>query len=223
VRRVLGVLGRDAPHYLYISTVSVYDSPAPRSDESAPLLRVDEGIAPESRDAYGGLKVLCEETLRDALGDRLTVLRPTVVIGPYDYTDRFPWWVRSVARGGRMLVPRRMEQPVQLIDAGDLGAFALHTLEERIFGVFNAVGPQERLTLGGLVRELVAAFGASVEVLPDEGGGSSYPLALVEDGSSDGYFAVSGAAAYQAGLSLRPISESGLDVLHAQAERAESR
>lgn len=221
VRSALDVLRGRFTQYVYISTVSVYDNPPPGSDESAALLRVEESIPAGTPEAYGGLKVLCEQALRSAVADRLTVLRPTVVIGPHDYTDRFPSWVRGVARGGRVPVPRRVEQPVQLIDASDLGAFAVHALEQRIVGTFNAVGPREPMTLGSMVSMLAAAFGSEVEL--DPASGREFPLTLPEDGSRDGYFSVSGAAAYAAGLTLRPLGESGLDVLHAQQELIESR
>src|SRR5207302_5924746 len=139
---------------------------------------------------------------------------PTVVIGPHDYTDRFPWWVRRVARGGRIEVPRRLAQPVQLIDATDLGVFAVHMVEQRVAGTFNCAGPEEPLTVGGMVGELAAAFGVSVEPVEVDPAGRQFPLTLDEDGSADGYFSVSAAAALRAGLTLRPLSESALDVLH---------
>ncbi len=225
LRPVLRVLAGRLPHYLYISTVSVYAQPPPGADEDAPLLEVDESISPGDPDAYGGLKVLCERMLRDAAGDRLTVLRPTVVVGPHDYTDRFPWWVRSVARGGRLQVPRRLEQPVQLIDAGDLGAFAVRTLSERVFGTFNTVGPKAPQTLGGMIEMLSTTFGSKVELDPvdPERVSTPFPLTVPEDGSKDGSFMVSSEAARRQGLTLRPLSESAAAVLHHEQERVESR
>ncbi len=216
LRPVLHALGENVPHYVYISTVSVYADALPRgADESAPLLQVEESISADDPHAYGGLKARCEELLRERLGDRLTVLRPTVVIGPHDHTDRFPWWVRSVARGGTMRVPSRLEQPVQLIDAADLAVFTMHVLEHRVLGTYNTVGPSQPLTLGGLLDALSATFDSHVEPVPAESqeDGAPFPLAgLAADGSEDGLFSVSGAAAWRDGLRLRSIAESALAV-----------
>jgi 2'-hydroxyisoflavone reductase len=216
VRSVMGALGDRASHYVYISTISVYADPLPvGSYEDAPLLRVPESIPSEDGHAYGGLKALCEQELRDRISDRLTVLRPTVVIGPHDYTDRFPWWVRKIAAGGTLSVPQRLEQPVQLIDADDLAAFAVRVLEQRIFGTFNTVGPLESLTLGNMIAMLSNAFGSHVGLAPvaARDTDSTFPLTLNADGSDDGFFSVNGAAAYQQGLRLRPLTESARAVL----------
>lgn len=96
VRAVLAALGAGRPRYLYISTVSVYADPVPRgASESAPLLEVDETIPSTDPRAYGGLKVLCERELAAEYSGPLTILRPTVVIGPHDYTDRVGGSARS--------------------------------------------------------------------------------------------------------------------------------
>lgn len=220
VRPVLRVLSNQAPHYVFISTVSVY-SPniPPGSDESAPLLQVPETIPSSDPRSYGGLKVLCERELRNALEGRLTILRPTVVIGPRDYTDRFGWWVKRIAGGGDLPVPRRFEQPVQLIDVRDLSAFTMRTIDMNIVGTYNAVGPKEPSTLGGMIDMVSSALGVAVRLVPTDGG-SQLPLTLPEDGSADGYFSVSGAAAYRHGLTLRPIGDSARDVLEWESARS---
>ena len=88
VRPVARAVHDHTQHYVYISTVSVYETPMPPgAGEEAPLMRVDEPIPDTDPRSYGGLKALCESALRASLGDRLTVLRPTVVVGPHDYTD----------------------------------------------------------------------------------------------------------------------------------------
>jgi 2'-hydroxyisoflavone reductase len=215
VRSLIDVLSGRVAHYIYISTVSVYADPVPiGADERAPLLRVDEAISADDPHAYGGLKVLCEEVLGDSWPAALTVLRPTVVIGPHDYTDRFAWWVRAAARGGHLDLPRRLEQPVQLIDAQDLAQFVVHSLEQRISGIFNTTGPRERLTLGSMLDTLTDAFHTSVEAAIAHGG-DHVPLTLADDGSEDGVFTIDSSAAHAAGLTLRPLSESARAVLRA--------
>jgi nucleoside-diphosphate-sugar epimerase len=220
IRPVLQALSDQTPQYVFISTVSVYlPNIPPGSDESAPLLQVPESIPSSDPRAYGGLKALCERELRDAAGDRLTILRPTVVIGPRDYTDRFGWWVKRIAAAGDLPVPRRLEQPVQLIDVRDLSVFAARTIDANILGTYNAVGPKEPATLGGMIAAVSAALGVAVRPVPGEDG-SRFPLTLPEDGSADGLFSVSGAAAYRQGLTLRPLGDSARDVLEWESVRS---
>jgi nucleoside-diphosphate-sugar epimerase len=219
VRSLLDVVEGRTGHYVYISTVSVYELPMPpRADETAPLLQVDEDIDSDDPRAYGGRKALCERAARERIGDRLAVLRPTVVIGPGDYTDRFPWWVRHVARGGRLAAPSRLEQPIQLIDAGDLAAFAVRVLERRVVETFNTVGPHQPLTLRGMIDVLAAVCDVRVELDPVSGtrDGEAFPLTLPPGGGSDGAFMVSGAAAYGQGLHLTPLADTARAVLREQ-------
>jgi 2'-hydroxyisoflavone reductase len=176
------------------------------------LLQVPESIPSSDPRAYGGLKALCERELRDAVGGRLTILRPTVVIGPHDYTDRFGWWVKRIAGGRDLPVPRRLDQPIQLIDVRDLSAFTVRTVDMRLLGAYNAVGPKEPLTLRGMIDTVSTALGVAVRLAPNDEN-AHFPLTLPEDASADGYFSLSGAAAYGHGLALRPLGESARDVL----------
>jgi len=220
VRPVLRALSSQAPQYVFISTVSVYaPNIPPGSDETAPLLQVAETIPSSDPRAYGGLKALCEGELRNAIEERLTILRPTVVIGPRDYTDRFGWWVKRIAGRRDVPVPRRLDQPVQLIDVRDLSAFTVRTMDTKLLGAFNAVGPKEPMTLGDLIETVGTALGVAVRVRPSDGR-SGAPLTLPDDGSADGYFSVSGAAAYRQGLTLRSIGDSARDVLEWESARS---
>jgi 2'-hydroxyisoflavone reductase len=223
VRPILDIPGHSSAHYVYISTVSVYAEPMPPdAAEDAPLLEVDESISAGDARAYGGLKALCESLLRDSVGDRLTVLRPTFVIGPDDYTDRFTWWVRRIARGGRMAVPRRLEQHLQLIDVRDLAGFALKVIEQRTLGTFNAVGPEQPLTVGTMVDSVQQALEVTVTPVPVGTGRrarSTFPLCIGDD--DDGSLRVSGAAARAHGLSLRPLAESVRDIREWDRARGE--
>lgn len=218
VRPVLDALGGAMPHYVYISTVSVYALPlAPGAGETAPLLQVDESIPSSDPRSYGGLKALSEELLHYRAADALTIVRPTIVIGPRDYTDRFGWWVRRVA-GGRVPEPPRSEQPLQLIDVRDLASFIVRCIEERIFGTYNAVGPEEPLTLRSMIETVAAALQVTASTAPAADGGR-LPL-VIDDPVDDGVFQVSGAGAYRQGLSLTPLAESARDVLRWEGARS---
>ena len=219
LRPVLDALGQDAPHYVFISTVSVYaDGIGPGADETAPLLRVDESISGTDPHAYGGLKVLCEQELRSRIEGSLTVIRPTVVIGPRDYTDRFGWWVRRIAEG-RVPAPPRPAQPVQLIDVQDLAAFVVRCIEHRIVGTYNAVAPREPLTLRGMIDAVVAALDMEQRLTLMDTGETQLPL-VIADPANDGAFQVSGEAAYRQGLSLTPIEDTARAVLRAEPRRS---
>ncbi|MGZ6793532.1 MAG: NAD-dependent epimerase/dehydratase family protein, partial [Mycobacteriales bacterium] len=111
----LGPVGR----YLFVSTGSVYDRTQAgdgMAEDSArlPPYRESEEI---TGDTYGRLKVACEDDVLARWGDRATIVRPGIVAGPHDTTDRFTYWVRRAARGGRIAVPGRLDQPVQVVDA----------------------------------------------------------------------------------------------------------
>ena len=215
---MLDALG-EPTRYVYISTVSVYAQPLPPgADEAAPLLDVDESIASGDPRSYGGFKVLAERELHARLGGLMTVLRPTVVTGPDDYTDRFSWWVRRVAAGGRIEAPPRLEQPVQLIDVDDLAAFTMRCLEQRILGTFNAVGPREPLTMGGMIDAIATAAGVHVSVERIDGTRAERLPLVVDDPAHDGAFQVSGQAAYQHGLTLTPLVSTARAVLTRQRD-----
>jgi len=191
VRRSVDAL--DTDRYVYVSTISVYADPTVAGrDEDAPLLEHGGG--------YGAQKAASERVLpADAL-----IVRPGVVAGPHDTTDRFPYWVRARAAGGRFEAPAPPEHPIQLIDARDLATFTLELLERGAAGPYNVVG--EKTTFAGM---LDACPGDGT---PDWVGGSDrFPL-WVPPGEEN-VFDVSDARALQAGLRRRPLTETARDTL----------
>ena len=107
VRSLAAALRGRGGRYVFISSVSAYSpSVPPGYDESAPLADVGDPDAAEVTDAnYGGLKVACEHAGTELFGPETTIIRPTYVIGPYDRSFRFTWWVDRIARGGTVLAP----------------------------------------------------------------------------------------------------------------------
>ena len=188
-------------------------------DESAPLERLeDPATEVVTNDSYGGLKVLCEEEVQAAFPSSFTVVRPGIVGGPYDPTDRFTWWVRRAARGGEMLVPDRPDQPVQVVHGRDQGDFAVAATAAGVCGAFNSVGPSEPLTLRGLVEACAAAAGTEVEPVwvPESFVAEHqipFPLYLPSAAGIDNIFEASSAAAEAAGLRNRPIVDTAADTL----------
>lgn len=206
--------------YLFVSSISVYaESVGPGSDESAP--RVD--TRPWRHDAldrlaidaesYGPLKALCEDVVFERHADAL-VLRPTYVIGPDDYTQRFGEWVRRIAAGGEIVAPGPGDEPIQVIDARDLAAFAVGAVAGGLHGVFNVAGPAGPLSFGEMLEGIVAAvgpIGTRLRWIPaTEASAADFPL--WGGGSYSGLGAVSAAAAFAQGLQCRPLAESTRDV-----------
>ena len=207
---------------LFISTGSVYDvAQAPASDlsEDSPRLAPERGTEEVTGDTYGPLKVACEDDVAARWGEQGTVVRPGIVAGPHDPTDRFTWWTRRAARGGRVAVPGRLEQPVQVVDSRDLAALVVALLEADRPGTFNAVGPAAPVTLGELVQTCARAAGTSVDLVPVavEPG---FPLVLA-DPAHDPLFRRSAAAARAAGLGATPLATTAADVLAWDRDRGE--
>ena len=155
-----------AQRYLFVSSISAYAEPLPRGvNEEAPLARLaDPTVEDIGGGNYGGLKALCEERVRDAFADRALVVRPGLIVGPHDTTDRFPYWPRRLARGGEVLAPGSPDAPVQVIDARDLAAWMVTLLERGVAGTFNATGPSQPLTLGRCLETIAAAVGGNARL-----------------------------------------------------------
>jgi 2'-hydroxyisoflavone reductase len=209
--------------YLLISTVSVFDiAKAPESglDEDAPRLADVRHTEEVTGDTYGGLKVACEDDVWSRLGDRATVVRPGIVAGPHDPTDRFTYWARRGAAGGRVAVPGRLDQPVQVVDCRDLATLCVRLLEDDRPGAFNAVGPATPVTLGEMVRACASAAGTAVELVPVAAAAreQGFPLVL-DDPGADPLFRVSRTTAEAAGLGATPLETTARDTAAWDAER----
>ena len=208
----------DVGHYVFVSTISVYSDPSAPVDESSPVLDPPDP-EPEEFDPelYGGLKVGSERAIVDVLGDRAAIARAGLIVGPNDPTDRFTYWPRRLADGGRVLAPGSPSQPLQLIDARDLGAFLVRLAEDRVPGALNATGPAEPLTLGATLARI--APGADLVWVDDEtlleagvGPWMELPLWLPGDENA-GLMQVDISRALAAGLRFRPLEETARDTL----------
>jgi 2'-hydroxyisoflavone reductase len=159
------LLAGSVPHYIFVSSISAYASPIPDdSDENAPLQTLEDPTVEEVRgDTYGGLKALCEQAVQEAFPDGTMIVRPTLIVGPRDATDRFSYWVRRIARGGEVLAPATPDRPVQLIDTRDLAAWLATAAENRTTGVFNGSGPATPLTMGDFLETTREALGSDAQ------------------------------------------------------------
>ncbi len=209
-----------AQHYLFVSTVNVYQGwpVRPLSDSSAVLECPPDADASYGADLgeatqYGALKAGCERAVIASMGaGRATVLRPGVILGPREYVGRLPWWLRRVAQGGTVLAPGSPARRIQPIDVRDVAAFALRAIGERLSGSFNLTSPPDA-TFGQLLESCKAATGsdATFAWVPDGW--------LVEQGvrqwtelplwrTHPGVWAVDSNRARQAGLTCRPLADT---------------
>ena len=131
--------------------MSVYaDLAAPGIDETSPVGTIaDETVEEVTGETFGPLKALCEQAVEAAMPGRTLVIRPGLIVGPNDPSNRFTYWPHRVAQGGDVLAPGAPEQPLQfIVDVRDLAAWIVRMVEAGTTGVFNAKGPDYALTMG---------------------------------------------------------------------------
>jgi len=165
LRKSVAALASSVGLYLFVSTISVYrdfavagiteEYPTGTLPDLAPGQDPDPAL-PVTGATYGPLKALAERELRTHLPDRHLIVRPGLIVGPGDTTNRFAYWVARTGRGGRMAVPGRPDSPSQFIDARDLAAFMVHLLERGVTGTVHATGPDAPLDHAGLVKAWAA-------------------------------------------------------------------
>lgn len=209
-------------HYSFVSSISVYaDGLAAPIDEEAAVRRLsepDQDAVALTGETYGALKTACEEALTAGFPGPKAIVRPGLIVGPHDPTDRFSYWPWRIDRGGRYLVPDDADCPVQVIDARDLAAWMLDLTESGTAGTFNAVGPRRPLTLGRLLqacRQLARSPGQAIPL--DEARVQSLglqpftdlPLWLPKAGQD--FSRVSHRRALAAGLTFRPLEDTLAD------------
>jgi len=159
-----GLLSEAADFYLYTSSISAYaDTLTPSADETAPLGQIspeDEAKVLTTKDItgenYGALKARCEEEARKAFSDRCCVVRPGLIVGPGDYSDRFTYWPVRIYMGGEVMAPGNPTDPVQFIDCRDLGEWYIRLVENGTTGDFNGVGPRSPMSIAGMLHGIRA-------------------------------------------------------------------
>jgi len=154
--------------YLFISSQAVYERTGmgPGADEEAPRRPPARHTEDLDEDTYGPAKAACEDDILARYGSRATIVRPGKVAGPHDNQSGLTYWVRRAARGGRVALPGRPEQPVQVIDSRDLARLVVRLVEDAQPGAFNAVGPAEPTTMAGLIHTCAQVAGSEVEIVP---------------------------------------------------------
>lgn len=207
--------------YLFTSSRQVYRDPyvAPAKKEDAPQLEVTT----ENPGGYAARKTICERHVRRIFGDRATIVRPTVIVGPRDYTDRFTYWTVRIDRGGDVLAPGDGFDPIQFIDVRDLAEFMVHLLEKDYGGPFNAAGPASHLSTAEFlhgIRSITSSklqfIWVSADFLRQQGvrPRDDIPLwtpATVRGGKTEG--PINPEKSITHGLRYRPLSVTARDTL----------
>jgi 2'-hydroxyisoflavone reductase len=246
VNQTAQLLKDSAQQYVHVSSISVYATDAPElvgwgdtdpGSEERERLRIDEDSAvmvlPEGHEGeevtgrtYGPFKALAEQEARDAFPGRATIVRPGLIVGPGDRSDRFTYWPVRIDRGGEILVPGDGRDEVQIIDVRDLTAWIVRLAEEGVAGTFNATGPEARLSMAGMVYGIRAVTNSPVrftwvdtewlrehEVRP----WSDMPVWIPGDPQS--YVRVD--RAVEQGLTFRPLADTSFDTIEWHKTRPE--
>ena len=223
VRLSSDALGERVERYVFVSSISAYADLSTPASEGSP---VAEPANPDSEsiEDYGPLKAECERIVQEAFGDRALVVRPGLIVGPHDPTDRFTYWPRRVAQGGRVLAPAPPEQPVQFIDVRDLGEWIVAAVEAGRSGVYNATG--EPATFAQLLDACQRVSGnvelvwVAPERLVEAGVGEwmELPLWIVSPDFA-GMQRTDVSKALRDGLRFRPLEETIRDTLAWEAVR----
>jgi 2'-hydroxyisoflavone reductase len=210
--------------YIFISSLSVYaDFSKIGINESDPVGKIeDETIEEITGESYGPLKALCEKAVLDVFGIDSLIIRPGLIVGPHDPTDRFTYWPVRVARGGDVLAPDRPDVLTQIIDVRDLADFIIELIAQNTSGVFNATGPGHPLTFGTLLDtcKLVSASDAkfkwaSLDFLNQNNVApwSDMPAWLPDNGEDAGFARVNISKAINAGLKFLSLEQTVRDTL----------
>ncbi|MGZ3521098.1 MAG: NAD-dependent epimerase/dehydratase family protein [Vulcanimicrobiaceae bacterium] len=208
-------------HYVFISSISVFDASGDEITEETPMVVLPEGadrttMSPEN---YGALKVLCEHVVQSTYRDRATIVRPAVVCGPFDPTDRFTYYPVRIAEGGSVLMPDASYK-LMMIDSRDLARFVVRVIEHSIAGDYNCVAPN--YTFGDLARACTSAAHvradftfASDAVLQQHGiePWTELPLWLPLGMGHDGAHHPNARRALGAGLEIRALTHTAADTL----------
>jgi 2'-hydroxyisoflavone reductase len=216
VEQTIDALG-EVGHYTFVSSISVYADVSTPPTESSSLKELKEPTE-EWREAYGELKVLCENVVRERFPNAF-VPRPGLIVGPWDPTGRFTYWPARLADGGRVLAPLPRNADAQVIDVRDLAAWIVRAAEDGLAGTYNAVGrTMTRETLLETCRVVAGAEAELIWVDPDflnehsVGEWMELPLWLYDPGFR-GMLSVDPSPAFAAGLETRPLEETARDTL----------
>jgi 2'-hydroxyisoflavone reductase len=223
VRATCDALREATPSYVFVSSISVYaDFSGPDLTEQAPLATLADPLNEDVAAHYGALKAACEQEVQAAFGERAFLVRPGLIVGPFDPTGRFTYWPQRIAAGGEVLAPGEPAAPVQFIDVRDLAEWIVRALTRGPGGAYNATGPASPLSFGAFLAACqktlavdppAALTWCSERFLLDHGAAPWTGLPLWVPAAERGIHQVSIQRALDAGLSFRPLATTIADTL----------
>ena len=229
VRNAAQHLRGNTRHYIYISTLSVYsDNSTPGQDEQSATTPMPADLDPYTLDRanaskyYGALKTFSEQEVARQYPGMHTIIRPTLIVGPLDRTDRFTYWPYRIDKGGEVLAPGTPTDPVQYIDSRDLAEWTIRMAENRVFGTFNALGPKYPTTIAEMLYGIksVTTAGAQFTWVPADFLAEQkirpwrdMTVWVPPAGRSAGFSRFTNARALAAGLTFRPLAVTAKDTL----------
>ena len=228
VRNVAQYMKGRTKHYTFISTLSVYaDNNTPGADESDPTSPMPADLDPYTPDPaargryYGQLKAFSEKLVKETYPNSL-IIRPGLIVGPLDPSDRFTYWPVRIDKGGEVLAPGNPTDLVQFIDARDLAEWTIRMIEEKATGTYNATGPDKPLTMAEMLYGIkaVTTAGAQFTWVPADflaeqqvRGWRHMPVWIAPSPATVGFSARSVAKAVAKGLTFRPLAVTAKDTL----------
>ncbi len=218
------ILADATDRYVYVSSSGVYYPylEAGLTEESQTQVLEDTTTEEVNGETFGGLKSLCEDAVHRAYGDRALVVRPVLISGPWDYTDRSTYWPSRLARGGEVLAPGDGTDPFQLIDARDLTGWMVRMAEAGEMGTYNAVGPQSPMTMRDALTEMAAVASSEVSLAwadtdflleQDVAPWGEMCCWIPPRGDYLGMTQIDGSKAWAKGLTVRSQLETAQDIL----------
>ena len=228
VRNVAQYMKGRTKHYTFISTISVYaDNGKPGADETEPTAAMPADVDPFTADPamrgryYGQLKAYSEKYVRETYPESL-IIRPGLIVGPLDPSDRFTYWPVRIDRGGEVMAPGSPTDPVQFIDARDLAEWTIRMIEAKETGTYNATGPDKPLTIAEMLHGIkaVTTAGAQFTWVPADflaqqnvRGWRDMPVWVPPTPGNAGFSTRSVERAVAKGLTFRPLAVTAKDTL----------
>ena len=232
VRDAAQILKGNVDRYVFISTISVYaDNSKPGMDESGPLAEysgpdpMKETMATfraNTLQLYAPLKVQSEKEAEKWFPKKTMIIRPGLIVGPGDESDRFTYWPVRVDRGGEVLAPGTPNDTVQFIDARDLAEWTIRMVEQGTTGIFNATGPDYKLTIGKMLEDIKTATKSNAQFTWVDAdflqsqkvrAWSDMPVWVAPRGQETGFSQISVKKALSKGLTYRPVGDTALATL----------
>lgn len=245
VRDAAQVLKGNVDRYVFISTISVFsDVSKPNMDESGPLAEykgadamaeTQQTLAASNYGLYGPLKVLSEKEAEKWFPGKALIVRPGLIVGPGDGSDRFTYWPVRIEKGGEVLAPGTPSDPVQFIDARDLAEWVIRMVEQGTVGTFNATGPNYKLTMGKMFDGIKAATKSNATFTWADAdflraqkvhAWSDMPTWVPPKGDSVGFSQINVQKAISKGLTFRSIGDTTkatLEWFHQQAPERQAK